>query len=277
MQTNEENTADTAPILSVQIANDTQTQVSGLSSTGIASPNTNSDRINIGQHPTPESVNFEVNESAYDDGYDSEGQIGPFFDAVYGEEGDSFFEECIGVVESPDNNSETGTVDCTDDGPEISQNNAAKEENVNEENTERKFAMADADISRLFKRDLVEQCKLLGLDIKGNKPVLVERLKKAREDGHCYLPPELLGNADIVQLTNDGFSPNSRWEILEEPADKILLTDELEVNNLKYRAPTTPREEYERTGDGGGGVKNSILVMKQIDQSLEKKLRSKVK
>ena len=39
----------------------------------------------------------------------------------------------------------------------------------------------------------MEQCKLLGMDTKGNKPVLVERLIKAREDGHCYLPPELVG------------------------------------------------------------------------------------
>ena len=124
-----------------------------------------------------------------------------------------------------------------------------------EEISERKFTMGDADIKGLLKNDLIEQCKLLGMDTKGNKPVLVERLIKAREDGHCYLPPELVGNADIVQLVSDGFSPLSRWEILEEPADKLLLTDELEVNNMKYRAPTTPREEYERTGDGGGGSK----------------------
>ena len=98
MQTNEENTADTAPIPSVRIANDTATQVSGLSSTGLASPNVNTARINIGQHPTPESVNFVVNESAYDDGYDSEGQLGPFFDAVHGEEGDVFLRNVLELL-----------------------------------------------------------------------------------------------------------------------------------------------------------------------------------
>jgi hypothetical protein len=201
MQTNEENPADTALIPSVRIANDTATQVSGLSSTGLASPNVNTARINIGQHPTPESVHFTVNESAYDDGYDSEGQLGPFFDAVHGEEGDGFFEECIGVAEIPENASATGTVDCTTDGPENGQ--------IVEEVSERKFTMGDADIKGLLKNDLIEQCKLLGMDTKGNKPALVERLIKAKEDGHCYLPPELVGNADIVQLVSDGFSPLS--------------------------------------------------------------------
>ncbi len=121
--------------------------------------------------------------------------------------------------------------------------------------------MGDADIKGLLKNDLIEQCKLLGMDTKGNKPVLVERLIKAREDGHCYLPPELVENADIMQLTSDGFSPLSRWEVLEEPADKLLLTDELEVNKMKYRAPTTLKEEYDSTGDGGGGSKKQFLQL----------------
>lgn len=34
-----------------------------------------------------------------------------------------------------------------------------------------------------------------------------------------------------------------------------MLTNELQVGVVKYRAPTTPREEFEQTGDGGGGVK----------------------
>ena len=41
-------------------------------------------RINIGQYPTPEHRLIEINEKSYEEGYDSEGQIGPFYDAVKG-------------------------------------------------------------------------------------------------------------------------------------------------------------------------------------------------
>ena len=71
----------------------------------------------------------------------------------------------------------------------------------------------------------------------------------------CYLSPNDLENPDREQLMNDGFCPTSRWTIIAEPGDKQLKEDELEVDNIKYRAPTTPREEFERTGNGGGGVK----------------------
>ena len=37
--------------------------------------------------------------------------------------------------------------------------------------------------------------------------------------------------------------------------DAIPLEDELEVGGIKYCAPTVPREEFERTGVGGGGQK----------------------
>ena len=78
-------------------------------------------------------------------------------------------------------------------------------------------------------------------------------MKKARADGTCYLPPEEIVNSDCIRLSNDGFSVNSKWEMIEEQ-ETIDLTDELEVDGVKYRAPTTPREEFERTNCGGGGT-----------------------
>ena len=36
-----------------------------------------------------------MNEKSYDEGYDSDGQIGPFYDAVKGEGGIEFYEEAI--------------------------------------------------------------------------------------------------------------------------------------------------------------------------------------
>ena len=50
-----------------------------------------------------------------------------------------------------------------------------------------KFQLTDEQIMALKKDELVEQCKLLGLDRRGNKGPLQERLKKARNDGLSYL------------------------------------------------------------------------------------------
>ena len=51
--------------------------------------------INIGRYPTPEHRSIEIREKSYEEGYDSDGQIGPFYDAVKGEGGVEFYEETI--------------------------------------------------------------------------------------------------------------------------------------------------------------------------------------
>ena len=79
-----------------------------------------------------------------------------------------------------------------------------------------------------------------------------EQLKKAQEDGMCYFSSEEVVDSDCIRLSNDGFSLNSKWEIIKE-RETIDLTDELEVDGVKCQAPTTPREVFERTNCGGGG------------------------
>ena len=51
--------------------------------------------INIGQYPTPKHRSIEINEKSHEEGYDSDGQIGPFYDAVKGEGGVEFYKEAI--------------------------------------------------------------------------------------------------------------------------------------------------------------------------------------
>ena len=69
----------------------------------------------------------------------------------------------------------------------------------------------------------------------------------------CYLSAEEVVDSDCIRLSNDGFSLNSKWEIIKE-RETIDLTDELEVDGVKCQAPTTPREVFERTNCGGGGT-----------------------
>ena len=58
----------------------------------------------------------------------------------------------------------------------------------------RSFTMQDGEIRKLLVKDLKEKCKLLGLDMRGNKAPLIERLKAAREKKLCYLPPQQVDN-----------------------------------------------------------------------------------
>ena len=72
-------------------------------------------------------------------------------------------------------------------------------------------------------------------------------LKKARDNGMFYLSSGLLNNPKAEQLDKDRFSPIARWEYLEDNDESLDHKDELEVNGVKYRLPTTLREEFERT------------------------------
>ena len=145
-----------------------------------------SSRINIGQYPTPPKQVLAVNESLYEDGYDSDGQIGPFYDSVFGMEAVKFNKDTIRSEES------------------ISEVNTGMNETTSQNGSENdKFTMADAEIMALGKSELVEQCRIFGLDKRGNKEPLQQRLKKARDDGMCYLSSDQMNNPEAEQLGKD--------------------------------------------------------------------------
>ena len=121
------------------------------------------------------------------------------------------------------------------------------------DNGQNKFTMTDTELMALRKPHLIGQCKLLGIDKRGIKKPLQQSLRKARDDAICYLSADQIHNPKVEQLCKDGFSPQVRWEYLEEKDYSLHLKDELEVNGVKYRSPTTSREEFERTGVGNGG------------------------
>ena len=54
---------------------------------------------------------------------------------------------------------------------------------------------------------------------------------------------------------NDGFATRKKRSIIREQNNKVIKNNELEVNKVKYRSQTTPREEFEKTGYGCGWVK----------------------
>ena len=64
-----------------------------------------------------------------------------------------------------------------------------------------------------------------------------------------------MDNPEINKKANNGFSPLACWEMLKIEQDAPGLENELEVDGIKYCSPTVPLEEFERTGEGGGGQK----------------------
>ena len=72
------------------------TTVSEMAGAQLRSPGASAQRINaridIGQHPTPEMLSFIPEYEDYEEGYDSDGQVGPFLEAVVGED---MFAYCI--------------------------------------------------------------------------------------------------------------------------------------------------------------------------------------
>ena len=76
------------------------------------------------------------------------------------------------------------------------------------------------------------------------------------------MQPDQVENPEVQQLANDGFSPLAKWTYLQDKNEMIDLTDELEVDGIKYRSPTTPKEEFERTGIENGGNDKFIYAKK---------------
>ena len=98
---------------------------------------------------------------------------------------------------------------------------------------------------------------MLGLSVKNcKKQDLVEKLNKARENKAAYLSAEEItgdGAGDREALVNDGFPARSKWVLLQPHGE--ALTDELIVEGERFRGPSVPQDEFERTGQGGGGQK----------------------
>ena len=172
-------------------------------------------RTNLGQYPTLPKQVPAVNESLSEDGYDSDRKIGPSYDTIFGMEAVKFHEDTVIIEDSiPDVDTGMNVI--------INQNGS--------ENHNDKFTMTDAEIMALRDSDLVEQCKHIGLDKRGNKEPLQLMFKKARDDVMYYLCSDQMNNPEAEQLGKDGFSPLARWEYLDETDESLDLKDELKVN-----------------------------------------------
>ena len=123
-----------------------------------------------------------MNEDQNDAGYDRDGAIGPFFDAVRDEP------HLHGTDEE-----ETG-VGVTSKLPDIPE----------------PVIMKIRDVEKLKVIELKDALKLRGCSAKGNKPALTVRLKYATEKNLEVVCD--LGEGEVEIFSGEGFSVGAKWE-----------------------------------------------------------------
>ena len=148
-----------------------------------------------------------VDSVLHDEGYDSDGELGPFFDAVEDEDELACDEDEVGEREnglSAAGNSE----------------NAKNPGIANTENTENRFCtLTDDEIDTMLVRLLKGELKKLGLSIRGKKSDLIRRLKEGRDGKVKYKPAPAAGTTrgegeteerERELLINLGFSATAK-------------------------------------------------------------------
>ena len=198
-------------------------------------------------------------ENSFEMGYDSDGEIGPFWGVVK-QEGDQLFEEQNLIAtedtrtadSSPNSQMEASTIDtakAADSGKETVQNN----NDNNDDNNDNKLTAAV--IGAMQKPMLQNELKLRLESVKGNKNVLVDRLKKS-----VNRKVKRYGSLEEAQLEKkkkkilkqfpkkrnelDGlktFHPDARWR--ELMANSAAVVEPLNPSFSIARAPTLSAAE----------------------------------
>jgi hypothetical protein len=178
---------------------------------------------NIPRSP-PARSHLQATTATTENGYDSDGQIGPFYDAVANEGPQEVDEPTIpqsGVAEGTgDENSGENT--------ENSASDVGKFIDISEEK-----------IKKMVVKDIKEELKRRGQGVAGLKVELIARLKEALEK---KLP--ILSLEDQVNKSDEavkGFAPEARWRLLDP-----IPTPVVEPTNVaRMRAPTVPADDAE--------------------------------
>ena len=185
--------------------------------------------IDMGLPPTPTArVPVLPSEDAMDNGYDSDGQLGPFLQDGVSEETNFCMDEAPVQGEKAPNV----------DGTEMAETTENADGSVVPEAVD---ALNDDAIDKMKVVDLRKELGMRGLSKNGNKGVLVKRLKEGIQKNVPLLvdrPTEQMENS-----AGDGFEAGAYWRLLEAtgpPLDDSIM----EVDGILFRAPTTTEEEH---------------------------------
>ena len=204
---------------------DNMSEITDRSRAAINNNTTQNEALDIGLPKTPP---FPVVENLagdlFEDGYDSDGVRGPFYDAIEEEGPLVVNEEEVGGEES---NGESGNM--VANSPDDRQTVAI---------------LAIDDVTNLKVNELKDELRKRGLgSFKGKKAELQQKLKEAIENNvplMTNLSPEVMDN-----LADDVFAPGSYWKLVDNEGEGVEEVEELQdlIEGEQFRAPTIPEGE----------------------------------
>ena len=157
-----------------------------------------------------------------ENGCDSDGEVGPFFDAVASEGSLELDEPTVPEVEDA---VAEGTQQNNEDTEAGAENNEGKDITIDE-----------ATLLSLKVADLKKELQMRGQSTTGKKSILLDRLRET-----VHMP--ILSSADGQARARDDlkrFSPTARWKPLVPMAETV---EEPQSQNGRFRAPTIPESE----------------------------------
>ena len=177
--------------------------------------------IEMGLPPTPLLQTLKMPDLSFlEEGYDSDMQIGPFYQDGVHDEGFVIMDE--DALEEPESI--------------LLPDNAA--ENVKNLSP---VMLTDEQINGMKVLELRQELEKQGMSKNGLKSVLVERLKEAVRNNVKLIKAR--PDHEVENIAGDGFDGNAYWKYLEQTGAEI---DEsaMEVEGITFRAPTTSEAEH---------------------------------
>ena len=186
-----------------------------------------------------------IDEELYEEGYDTDGDIGPFYDAVEHEEdlasnieeealpSREDYEAIVARAENPINNN---TNPVNNDMTRRGEN----DDTIGDAGT---FVLiSDEDMNKMRNKELQDELGKRGLVKRGWKSELVAHLKKAMRDGVLIVDDNAASTTNIEPSSAElpGFSDGAYWEELIPQSAPV----EEPTNPFQARAPTVPEEDH---------------------------------
>ena len=227
-----------------------------------------------------------------EDPYDSDGTVGPFFDAVEGEEQDlalmTVADEDV-TDHDPEELMRATAVQYNDTRLDVATVQAESVVDEADDGLPRALLTAE-EVERMTVAQLKGALEGRGLAKKGNKPVLKARLLKALEDGVTLRP---LGSDKLYPNPEDGFDNTAHWVPLEPskipvrnpvpegfhtPTNRNALqeNDLYEFEETFDRAPFTETSEEYELARGGRSYKKDGSGKEILNKKVREKGRPRL-